>query len=187
MTKEEILARVPIKEVLAEYGIKINRQDMCSCPWHGKDKNPSMKIYAKTNTYNCFTCGANGDVFSLVQNMENCSFKDAFLKLGGTYEQMDSKARELAKRSREKARLERERQEKAERDMKRELYRAITIARLGTKIFVPLTEDWILCTNALQKFLYYSDNLEEGGVNKLDVYRKCRKFRQFFGIKLGAF
>ena len=185
MTKEEILQTVPITQVLAEYGIKVNRQGMCLCPFHN-DKNPSMKIYPKTNTYYCFTCNANGDVFKFVQNMDNCSFKDAFIKLGGTYQHMDERSRIMAQRKRERAKAERERQEQFERDLRRELNRAITIARTGTKVFVPLTEDWILCTNALQKFLYYLENLEEGGVNKLNVYRKCNRFRRYYNIKLGV-
>jgi len=183
MTKEEILTTVRIKDLLSEYGIKVNRQDMCSCPFHGKDKNPSMKIYPRTNTYYCFTCNANGDVFSLVQNIEKCSFKDAFLKLGGTYSKTSSESRELAKKNREAIKAEREREEKFERDLKWELCRAITIARLGTKIFDPYSEDWIFCTNSLTTFIHYLEEFGEGGINKIDVYRKCKGFRQFYGLK----
>ena len=43
-----------------------------------------MKIYDKD--FHCFGCGANGDIFSFVQRMENVDFKEAFYSLGGTYE-----------------------------------------------------------------------------------------------------
>ena len=82
MTSEEIKERVSVRDVLQEHGVKI-RRNMCSCPFH-KDLNPSMAIYDKT--VKCFSCGFSGDIFSLTQKLDNCSFKEAFLTLGGHYD-----------------------------------------------------------------------------------------------------
>lgn len=181
MTKEEILQSVQITDLLAEYGIKVNRQGMCSCPFH-KDRHPSMKVYPKTNSYHCFTCNETGDIFSLVQKMENCSFKDAFIRLGGEYKPTDKKARMMAKQSRERARANREKAERADKDLRWLICRCITIARLGTKIFEPYSEDWIYCTNSLTTFIHYLEEYEKGGINKINVFRKCERFRQFYNL-----
>jgi hypothetical protein len=46
------------------------------CPLH-EDKRPSFYIYPDTNTFHCFGCQANGDVITLVQLLNNLSFKEA--------------------------------------------------------------------------------------------------------------
>ena len=35
--------------------------------------------------YNCHSCGRNGDILSFMMEYENISFKEAFLRLGGSY------------------------------------------------------------------------------------------------------
>ena len=83
MTKEEILDSTTMEDVIRSYGITI-RHRMCSCPFHGSDKHPSMRVY-KTSCY-CFACGRAWDIFAFVMEMDGISFKDAFLKLGGGYD-----------------------------------------------------------------------------------------------------
>lgn len=48
-----------------------------SCPFHGKDDNPSFVVYRHTNTYNCFSCSANGDSISFVMRLNKIDFKTA--------------------------------------------------------------------------------------------------------------
>lgn len=83
MTAEEIKQAFSMKEIVERYGVKVNRAFMCCCPFHG-EKHPSMKIYEQS--YHCFACGANGDIFTWVQSMDSCDFKEAFYALGGTYD-----------------------------------------------------------------------------------------------------
>ena len=83
MTVEEIKDNLTMQEVLAQYGIKV-RGNMCSCPFHGEDRHPSMQIF--NDGYKCHTCLEYGDIFKFVQRMEGCDFKEAFLRLGGSYE-----------------------------------------------------------------------------------------------------
>ncbi len=69
MQLPEIKKRLKIQTVLTHYGLKPNRNNMLNCPFH-EDSNASMKIYSKTNTFNCFGCGKNGDA------IEFCSLKE---------------------------------------------------------------------------------------------------------------
>lgn len=182
MTREEILESLTMAEVLRQYGIEINRNSMCSCPFHGKDRHPSMKVY-KTG-YNCFTCGANGDLFKFVQEYENCDFKTAFYKLGGNYNHQDKRASMVAQRSRERLKKEREQKELAETQFKRELSQCITICRVGAEYYEPLSDEWCFYQNALVSLLaIWQEKYEENGeVNEINVYRICREVRQSLDI-----
>ena len=71
-----------------------------------------MKIYK--DSFNCFSCGAHGDIFSFVQEMEKCDFKTAFMLLGGTYDK-DKKSVRNALKCVETARKEREARKEQER------------------------------------------------------------------------
>ena len=52
----------------------------CPMPDHD-DGNPSFGVNTKTNTYNCFGCGATGDLIQLVQDVEGYNFVEAIHKL----------------------------------------------------------------------------------------------------------
>ena len=82
MNSEYLKQTISMKSVIEKYGIKINRSNKCCCPFH-KENTPSMVIYKES--YHCFGCGANGDIFTFTQDMENVDFRDSYLLLGGTY------------------------------------------------------------------------------------------------------
>ena len=52
----------------------------CPMPDHD-DGNPSFGVNTKSNTYNCFGCGATGDLIKLVQEVEGLNFVEAIQKL----------------------------------------------------------------------------------------------------------
>jgi DNA primase catalytic core len=79
MEIHEIKSRLSIEVVLSYYNLKADRNHMLQCPFHEDDK-PSLKIYSNTNTFNCFGCGANGDVIEFIQKKENLSKHKALLK-----------------------------------------------------------------------------------------------------------
>ena len=63
---ETIKAAVSVPQAAAYYGMKIQRNHMTRCCFHG-DHNPSMKL---NNTYfYCFACLEHGDVIDLVAQL----------------------------------------------------------------------------------------------------------------------
>src|SRR6056297_3063026 len=79
MEISDIKQRLTIHTVLKHYDLQPDRNGMLKCPFHADD-TASMKIYANTNTFNCFGCGKNGDVIEFIQLKENCSKHEAILK-----------------------------------------------------------------------------------------------------------
>lgn len=159
MTAEEIKQTYTMREIAERYGIKVKRDGMCCCPFHG-EKHPSMKIY--NDSFHCFACGKNGDIFTFVQEIEHCDFKTAFLSLGGTYENKTMESRMAlyrAQKSREKRRIEEDRKKQKLNeyidDIKFHRY-MIGIIEEGTDAF------W----NHLDKLhmaLLLAENMEGGG------------------------
>lgn len=80
----EIKAQLSILSVLQHYGLQPNRNKMLCCPFHD-DKNPSMQVYAETNTVFCFSgnCSKNGkamDTIQFIQDKENITKHEAIKK-----------------------------------------------------------------------------------------------------------
>ncbi|MCA9758979.1 MAG: DNA primase [Candidatus Eisenbacteria bacterium] len=50
------------------------------CPFH-QEKTPSFHVSPDHQTYHCFGCGAGGDVFSFVMELENMTFPEALRHL----------------------------------------------------------------------------------------------------------
>jgi hypothetical protein len=75
----EYARNTPIMEV-AEHALQGIKRTGCRyialCPFH-QEKTPSFVLYPNSNTFHCYGCGANGDVISLVQNLNNYNFKEA--------------------------------------------------------------------------------------------------------------
>ena len=145
MTVEEIKCKYTMRDVLAMYGIRPNRGGLISCPFHRGDHAPSMKIYPKD--YHCFACGANGDIFTFVQNMDNCDFKAAFIRLGGTYEhEPENLHRQYVSTYKRKKQQETEQIRKAKlRQRIYDLSQNIEFYRLFIHILEPLSPLWCEC------------------------------------------
>lgn len=162
MTREELKEKYSMRDIVEQYGFRPNRAGFIHCPFHRGDKGASMKIYKKD--FHCFGCGANGDIFSFIQRMDNCDFKTAFLSLGGTYEEAKTESK-LARYHAEKKKIMRQKQEEKER-RKRELNNMlIDIYRYYVQNSMPLSDTWCDCYNALQYQLYLHEILNDGGDN----------------------
>ena len=73
---DAIRQRVTMRDVLAHYGIGIDRGGFAVCPFHS-DRHPSMKVYPNDRGWWCFVCGEGGDIFKFIQKMERCHFGKA--------------------------------------------------------------------------------------------------------------
>ena len=145
MTKEEIKEQYSMRDVLSRYGMTPNRAGMIHCPFHRGDRTPSMKVYKQD--YHCFACGAHGDIFRFIQDMDGVSFRDAFESLGGTYKH-DHKvnfALYHAEKRREMKRREKARQ--AEKEGLNGLL--ISVYREWIDKLPPFSDGWCGCVNAL--------------------------------------
>lgn len=169
-----------MQEILNQYSIKV-RNNMCSCPFHGDDKHPSMKVFR--DGANCFTCGWNGDMFKFVQDMEHCSFKDAFIRLGGTYERYTSDtAKTVSKMHFESVKQKKQQAESEEKQFRHDFSEAISILRSVMRVYEPLSDEWCYAQKKLEYLLYLWEiyYLEQQEIDKFYVYREHRKIRQRF-------
>lgn len=166
-------------DILPQYNIRMNRSMMVSCPFH-KDRHPSMKIYK--DGFKCFTCGKAGDIFRFIQEYENCSFKDAFLILGGTYETTSDNKRSLIKQKFERQKSERIKREQTQEQFKKELLAAMRTLELVQKYYPTETDTWCYAVNNLPflKCAWEEKYIEGREVNEINVYRKCREVRRKF-------
>jgi len=57
--------------------IKISyRAILVKCCFH-EEKTPSLALYRDTQSFYCFGCGKSGDIYSFVQGIKHCDFKEA--------------------------------------------------------------------------------------------------------------
>ncbi len=158
MTKEEIKSTYSMQEIVERYGLHLNRAGFIQCPFHKGDHDASMKIYK--DSYHCFGCGANGDIFTFIQRMDNCDFKTAFYSLGGTYEKptFQSKLSVYRLKKQEEQRKKEEIKLKRKKELNNML---IDIYRDWMKKSEPFSDVWCDCSNALTKQLYIHEVLNE--------------------------
>lgn len=158
MTTDEIKQSVSMRELVERYGIHIDRKGFCCCPFH-KEKTGSMKIYK--DSYNCFGCGANGDIFSFVMGMENCDFKTAYKALGGSYRQQSDHQRNLYHYHLQKRKEDEiKRLQKAEQE-KKEVIEEIRMQKLFKKLSPVFSDDWCEAVNRLEYLFYKLEYLTE--------------------------
>lgn len=75
---EEIRNRADLAEIVSDY-VKLKRAGRRLkglCPFH-TEKTPSFFVDPEKQLYHCFGCGAGGDVFSFVMEMEKMQFAEA--------------------------------------------------------------------------------------------------------------
>lgn len=76
--RDQIKSRLSITEVAGIYvDLKPAGKNLKAlCPFH-TEKTPSFFVMPDKNTFSCFGCNKFGDIFTLVQEMENLSFPEA--------------------------------------------------------------------------------------------------------------
>ena len=75
---ELVKQNICVPDAAEHYGLQVNRNGMCSCPFH-EDQHPSMKLNERY--FYCFGCGATGDVIDFVARLFGLSGYEAAKKL----------------------------------------------------------------------------------------------------------
>lgn len=78
----DIRSKADIGDVISQY-LPLTRRGRnlwAVCPFHD-DHDPSLSISKDKQIYKCFVCGAGGNVFTFVQNIEKISFLQAVVKV----------------------------------------------------------------------------------------------------------
>ena len=75
---DEVRDRTNIVEVISQVVSlkKVGKNFKGLCPFHS-EKTPSFTVSAEKRIYHCFGCGAGGNVFKFVMEVQNISFVDA--------------------------------------------------------------------------------------------------------------
>ncbi len=79
---ERVKERLDIAEVVGGY-VKLDKAGQSfkgRCPFHN-EKTPSFFVSPLRQSYYCFGCGAKGDIFTFVQELEGLSFRQALKDL----------------------------------------------------------------------------------------------------------
>ncbi len=72
---QQIKDRIDLVNLVDNY-LKLDRRFKTICPFHS-EKTPSFVVNRKRKRWHCFGCGASGDVFDFIQEIENLSFSQA--------------------------------------------------------------------------------------------------------------
>jgi DNA primase len=81
-TIEQIRRSVDIVDVISDY-VQLKKQGrnyFGLCPFHG-EKTPSFSVSPEKQIFHCFGCGAGGNVFSFLMDIEGISFVEAVKQL----------------------------------------------------------------------------------------------------------
>lgn len=84
--KEEVRGAADIVEVVEDY-VKLKRSGRSwkgLCPFHD-ERTASFHVTPDLGIYKCFGCGASGDVFNFMMEMEGVGFVEALRSLGERY------------------------------------------------------------------------------------------------------
>ena len=79
---EQLRATVSISDVVQQHIAlrRVGRNWVGLCPFHA-ERSPSFNVREETGRYKCFGCGAAGDVFTFVQEIEHVDFVTAVEQL----------------------------------------------------------------------------------------------------------
>lgn len=82
---DEVKARINIADIVGER-VALKSAGVGSlkglCPFHD-EKSPSFHVRPQVGYYHCFGCGASGDVYSFLREMDHVSFTEAVERLAG--------------------------------------------------------------------------------------------------------
>ncbi len=82
---QKVRSAVTLSDIVSPHSQlrRAGRSQVGLCPFHS-ERTPSFSVNDETGRYMCFGCGAKGDVFSFVQQMEHLDFVGSVERLAGT-------------------------------------------------------------------------------------------------------
>ena len=160
---EEVRTRNDIVDVISDY-VRLQKKGSSYfglCPFHN-EKSPSFSVSRQKQMYYCFGCGAHGDIFDFVSQMEDITFREAFFNLGGTYEQKKETFGERMSRYHARKEWEMQQRQKENLEERRKVNsELIDIYRDCLILSAPLSDLWTESYNKLQYQLYLHEILNE--------------------------
>lgn len=75
----DIKQNLSLSQVLENYSLQPNKNNMLHCPFH-EDKTASLQVKPDQNKYKCYACDKKGDVIQFVQDYEKLTKREAILK-----------------------------------------------------------------------------------------------------------
>lgn len=159
-----------------------------NCPFH-VEKTSSLSINEKKQMFYCFGCGMGGDLFKFITEIENISFKEAFISLGGKYADKEDFIL-TQKQNSNKFEAEKKRQtELLWQKQKLELSNLINYYQNLLKELTPMSESWCKCQDYIFYLLYAWEEkyINEKEVNMRGViarYKKSDRIRDIVGSDL---
>lgn len=81
---QKVRTSVTLSDIVSPYAQlrRAGRGQVGLCPFHS-ERTPSFSVNDETGRYMCFGCGAKGDVFTFVQQMEHLDFVGAVERIAG--------------------------------------------------------------------------------------------------------
>lgn len=119
---DDVKQALNIRQVVEHYGYKVNRAGQFICPFHN-DTRPSASI--KKDYFNCFVCGAGGDVITFtarlhgLKNYDACKKLDSDFSLGLTNQHLTAMDKLRIDREKAKRQAELKRREELEQLIQR--------------------------------------------------------------------
>lgn len=185
MTADEIRQSVSMQDVLMRYGLKTNRNGKMCCPFHN-EKTASFSVNNQRRLYYCFGCGRGGDIFNFVMEMENLTFPEAFLLLGGEYEQKQDTFAHQQKRKELELKWKMEKAEKAfQQELEEFIPKELIFYQNECEKHKPKSDDdfsnkWCFCMKQKceLEILFDETFSKRIEVNLESVYRKYTEIRR---------
>ena len=147
MNLEDLKQQYSMKDIVERYGFRPDRAGFIHCPFHSGDHTASLKVYS--DNFYCFGCHTHGDIFSFVQRMENCSFREAYKILGGESGPLsDAAITRIAKRKREQKRYQKRLDDALHGTVKAS--DELLNAKRRLEELEPLSDEWCALQNKIQ-------------------------------------
>lgn len=86
-TIEAVKEQIDILDIVADYVVlrRRGKNHLGLCPFH-EEKTPSFTVNPAKQLYHCFGCGAGGNAFSFLMELEKRSFSEVVLELAQKYQ-----------------------------------------------------------------------------------------------------